>query len=70
MKRDRRSEKVYLPTKHDIRQACEEIQQGWTDKERRKRSGRVEGRHWLPPLVESDSVFPDGLSSSSDVPVV
>ena len=23
MKRDRRSEKVYLPTSHDIQQACE-----------------------------------------------
>ena len=66
MKRDRRSEKVYLPTSHDIQQACERIQEGWSDREKLKRSGRAEGRHWLPPLVESETLFPDGFSRSSD----
>ena len=66
MKQDRRSEKVYLPTSHDIQQACERIQEGWSDREKLKRSGRAEGRHWLPPLVESETLFPDGFSRSSD----
>ena len=61
MKRDKRSEKVYLPSSHDIQQACEEIQQGWSERERLKRSGRAEGRHWSPPLVNTESLFPDGL---------
>ncbi len=69
MKRDRRSENVYLPDSHDIQQACEEIQEGWSDRERLKRSGRMEGQHWLPPLIESETLFPDGLSGMVDVPV-
>ncbi len=66
MKRDRRSEKVYLPTSHDIQQACERIQEGWSDREKLKRSGRAEGRHWLPPLVDSETLYPDGFSRTSD----
>ena len=69
MKRDRRSEKVYLPTSRDIQQACEKIQKGWTEKERRKRSGQPEGARWLPPLVASESIFPDGVSQTSDAQV-
>ena len=69
MKRDRRSEKVYLPTSHDIQQACEKIQQGWSEREKLKRSGRTEGKHWLPPLVESESLFPDGYSRTADASV-
>ncbi len=65
MKRDKRSEKVYLPTSRDIQQACEEIQQGWSERERLKRSGRAEGRHWSPPLVRHGVTFP-GRSLSDD----
>ncbi len=66
MKRDRRSEKVYLPTSYDIEQACERIQAGWTERERLKRAGWAEGRHWLPPLVDTETLFPDGLSRTMD----
>ncbi len=69
MKRDKRSEKVYLPSSRDIQLACEEIQKGWSDRERVKRAGGDEGRHWLPPLVDCESLFPDGCSRSLDIPV-
>ena len=63
MKRDKRERRVFLPTSHDIRQACERIQEGWTPRERQKRAGCAEQQHWLPPLVESDSLYFDGLES-------
>lgn len=66
MKRDKRSENVYLPSKHDIEKACEKIQQGWSELERLKRMGRAEKQHWLPPVVECESLFPDGLSRTSE----
>ncbi len=66
MKRDRRSENVYLPTSHDIEQACERIQAGWTERERLKRAGWVEGRHWTPPLVATDTLYSDGLGPTMD----
>jgi hypothetical protein len=69
MKRDRRSENVYLPTSREIREACERIQAGWSERERRKRSGQAEGRRWLPPLIDSDTLFPDGFSRTNDVSV-
>ena len=69
MKRDRRSEKVYLPTSHDIERACEKIQEGWSERERLKRSGRADGRHWSPPIIESETLFPDWLSRTMDVQV-
>ncbi len=69
MKRDRRSENVYLPTSHDIQRACEEIQEGWSEREKLKRSGRAEERHWSPPLIDSETLFPDGFSRTMDVPV-
>jgi hypothetical protein len=63
MKRDKRESRVFLPTSHDIRQACERIQEGWTPRERQKRAGWAEQQHWLPPLVEADSLYLDGLAS-------
>lgn len=43
---------VFLPTRADIREACELIREGWSPKEYRKRSGR--GKNflpWTPPVV-------------------
>lgn len=67
MKRDRRSEKVYLPSSHDIQEACERIQKGWSERERLKRSGGDERWRWLPPVVECESLYPDGYTRTSDM---
>ncbi len=59
MKPSKRSERIFEPTALDIRQACEEIQGGWSEREKNKRSGWASGAHWLPPLVDTDYLFPD-----------
>lgn len=41
----------YLPTVGDIRNACEEIQDKWSDHERRKRAGLPRLEPWNPPMV-------------------
>ncbi len=62
MKRDKAAgESVFTQFRTIFSSACEEIQQGWSERERLKRSGRAEGRHWSPPLVDTESLFPDGL---------
>jgi hypothetical protein len=52
---------MFLPTSHDIQQACNKMQEQWSEWERRKRSGWVEEIHWLPPEVDSllYDIFPD-----------
>ena len=57
MRRDKRESRVFMPTSHDIREACERIQESWSERERRKRAGWTDGGHWLPPLVETDSLL-------------
>lgn len=66
MKGEKRERRVFLPTSVDIRQACERIQEGWTERERKKRAGANNQQHWLPPLVEADSLFLDGISHIGD----
>jgi hypothetical protein len=65
MRRDKRENRVFLPTTHDIREACEKIQESWSERERRKRAGWIEGGHWLPPLVETESLLED-ISRATD----
>ncbi len=65
MKRDKYESKVYLPSSYDIREACDQIQKSWSERERRKRAGWIERQHWSPPLVEADSLLYD-LSRLSD----
>ena len=64
MKRDKRESRVFLPTSHDIRQACDRIQQDWSERERRKRAGWLEGGQWLPPVVSTDSLLDDASRAS------
>lgn len=40
----------YEPTEAEIRKACQEIQDAWTVKERKKRSYVVENP-WMPPIM-------------------
>ncbi|MHB8972138.1 MAG: hypothetical protein ACYC3X_06505 [Pirellulaceae bacterium] len=65
MRQDKRDSRVFMPTSLDIRQACDKIQERWSERERRKRAGWVEGQHWLPPLVEVDSL-PYDVSRATD----
>lgn len=59
MKRERKAIEVFEPTPHEIRRACENIQQRWSAKERRKRAGRPKRDHWTPPLVCSEWILAD-----------
>lgn len=42
----------YIPSEEDIRRACLEIQEGWSEAERLKRAGIIDPAsvlHWEPP---------------------
>lgn len=41
------------PTPAEIRKACRKIQRGWTERERRLRSGKRE-KFWEAPAVRSE----------------
>ncbi len=68
MRSRKRNPRVFEPTDRDIRRECEKIQERWSEKERNKRAGRSKVRHWLPPIVDSELLFPDGNQLSSDLP--
>ena len=51
-KRTTRSNHPYAPSPRVIRQECEHIQATWSERERRKRSGRPPGTTWMPPRVD------------------
>lgn len=44
------------PTEQEIRRACERIQAGWSERQRRKRAGMPE-QHWLVPEISVFSRF-------------
>jgi hypothetical protein len=67
MKPKRRGRRVFEPSPRDIRFACEKIQAQWSPKERRKRAGYADGRHWLPPMVELESALHESANQSRDV---
>jgi len=62
----RRDSKIFRPTPHEIRSACERIQQRWSDRERRKRAGRPKNEHWSPPLVTTDWLATEASSFVED----
>ena len=51
-----RLNRPYAPSPRAIRQECEHIQATWSERERRKRSGRPPGATWLPPRVDLTDV--------------
>ncbi len=53
----------YEPTPAEIRAKCAEIQERWSEKERRKRAGGWEDPHWMPPVVELETSLPDDPGS-------
>ena len=66
MDSERRSSRVFRPTAHEIRNACERIQERWSVRERRKRSGRAKDEHWTPPMVTTDWLTSDSSSFADD----
>lgn len=67
MKPKRRGRRVFEPSLRDIRFACEKIQAQWSTKERRKRAGCPDGKHWLPPMVELEAALHESANQSGDV---
>ena len=55
----------YEPSCAEISRACEEIQRGWSDRERKKRAGTLDRPTWLPPVIELEAIlFDDGNSAA------
>ena len=50
---------VEPPTPEEIREACLNLQESWSDKEQMRRAGYENGEMpcWLPPRVMSGSIF-------------
>lgn len=49
------SRSTYIPTRDEVRRACQKIQRGWTTTERNKRLvTRLPG--WLPPLIRTQEL--------------
>ena len=65
MKPKKRGRNIFEPSARDIRRACEKIQEKWSDQERRKRAGEQHREHWLPPLVDLDSLENERNSESN-----
>jgi hypothetical protein len=55
-KRPTRTNQAYAPSPGAIREECEHIQAGWSERERRKRAGRASGSAWTPPRVDLAAV--------------
>lgn len=49
---NRRSKKIYIPTQREIKEACEKIRAGLSEKELAKRAGAVKQSHWTPDIVD------------------
>lgn len=54
----------HLPSRRDIRDACNRIQAVWSDSERRKRAGLPREEPWLPPTIRSTQLGFDGEAES------
>ncbi|MDH3717992.1 MAG: hypothetical protein OES79_07705 [Planctomycetota bacterium] len=54
--RKRQTPPIYQPTPAEIRRACEEIQEGWSERECRRRAGLNPESGWLPPTIRSGDV--------------
>jgi hypothetical protein len=55
-RRTRKGCQPYEPSPSDIRRACEDIQAKWSERERKKRSGRPPDGWWLPPSVNLSNI--------------
>lgn len=53
----------HLPSRRDIRAACDRIQNHWSETERRKRAGLARVESWAPPLIRGNQL---GLDFESE----
>ena len=49
------------PTPEEIKDACEKIQEGWSEQDRKKRAGQVDNGGWTPPEVKSPEFLEDDV---------
>jgi hypothetical protein len=69
MRRNRpKGNRVYEPTPKDIRQACEQIQAGWSKRERAKRAGQPRSERWTPPNIRLSLVLESVNEERADLP--
>lgn len=62
-KRDREA-KNYEPSAREIRRACAEIRQGWSEQERRKRAGLNKEEPWTPPRARIEYLEDEEFASN------
>ncbi len=53
-RRNRWGGNPYCPSQEDIRRACEEIQESWSEHESQRRAGVTPKSTWLPPVITID----------------
>ena len=69
MRRNRpKGNRVYDPTPRDIRQACEQIQAGWSKRERAKRAGKPRSARWMPPSIQLSGILDSVNEDRADTP--
>lgn len=56
---------AYRPSAEEIEQACANIQQKWSVRQRNKRAGRVTEINWTPPRVDWASIS-EAISDSQN----
>ena len=59
------------PTEQEIRRACERIQAGWSERQRRKRAGMPE-QHWVVPefrVFSGGGIFEEMVEDVEDTAV-
>lgn len=49
----------FQPTPIEIRNGCEEIQLGWTEREHRRRAGQDPDVGWTPPTISTSELLGD-----------
>jgi len=49
-----------VPTRREIRDACRQIQDRWSDRERRRRAGLPKVQYWIPPIIPVNQLGCEG----------
>ena len=60
----KKAECSFEPSPAEIEALCAEIQRDWSDRERARRAGANDPRHWMPPIVSIREFILEDDSSS------